>query len=127
METQNSNQYQNHNNQNYQIINLENAPNSVAVLVLGILSIVGCWCYGILGLILGIIALILAASGQKQYLENPEKYSKSSYANLKAGKICAIIGTIISSLFIIFIILYFTAIFSLVGVGLFDALNQFNF
>ena len=31
-------------------------PNSTAVLVLGIISIVGCFCYGILGLILGLIS-----------------------------------------------------------------------
>ena len=33
-------------------------PNATAVLVLGIISIVGCFCYGIIGLILGIIALV---------------------------------------------------------------------
>jgi cytoskeletal protein RodZ len=33
-------------------------PNSSTVLVLGIVSIVLCWCHGIIGLILAIIAFI---------------------------------------------------------------------
>ena len=40
-------------------------PNATAVLVLGIISIVGCFCYGIVGLICGIIALILASKAKK--------------------------------------------------------------
>jgi hypothetical protein len=34
-------------------------PNATAVLVLGILSIVACWLYEFIGIILGIIALVL--------------------------------------------------------------------
>lgn len=30
-------------------------PNATAVLVLGILSLVFCWCYGFVGLVLGIL------------------------------------------------------------------------
>ncbi|MDA8715036.1 CCC motif membrane protein [Flavobacteriales bacterium] len=79
-------------------------PNATAVLVLGIISIVGCFCYGIVGLICGIIALILASKAKKIYEENPEKWS--NYANLNAGRICAIIGTIISGLYMLFWIVY---------------------
>ena len=43
-------------------------PNATPVLVLGILSIVMCFCYGILGLILGIIALVLSASSKRLYM-----------------------------------------------------------
>lgn len=81
-------------------------PNSTAVLVLGILSIVLCFCYGLIGVALGIIALVLAAKGKTIYLENPNAYTLSSYNNLKAGKICGIIGLILSSLYIIIIIIY---------------------
>ena len=35
-------------------------PNATATLVLGIVSIVSCWCIGIVGLTCGIIALYLA-------------------------------------------------------------------
>ncbi len=76
-------------------------PNATAVLVLGILSIVLCICYGIIGLILGIIALSLAGKDLQLYNANPSAYKQSSYNNLKAGRICAIIGTVLSSLYIL--------------------------
>ncbi len=81
-------------------------PNSAGVLVLGILSIVFCWLYGIPGLILGIIGLVMSNNAKKAYMANPQLYSQSSYNNMKAGRICAIIGTILSSLwFVYFIVL----------------------
>ena len=49
-------------------------PNATAVLVLGILSILTCCCYGVIGLILGIVALVLASRDMKLYFENPESY-----------------------------------------------------
>lgn len=84
----------------------QSVPNSTAVLILGILSLVFTCCYGILGLILGIVALVLASSGLKAYRANPEMYT--SLGNLKAGRVCAIIGVFLSVIFIIFIILYIT-------------------
>ncbi len=81
-------------------------PNSAAVLVLGILSIVLCFCYGLIGMTLGIIALVLASKGTTIYKANPNAYSLSSYNNLKAGKICAIIGVVLSAIYLIFIIIY---------------------
>lgn len=82
-------------------------PNAVAVLVLGILSIVFCICYGIIGLTLGIIALVLAGKGKALYEANPNAYTLGSYNNLKAGRVCAIIGVCLSSLYVIFLIVYF--------------------
>jgi hypothetical protein len=76
-------------------------PNATVILVLGILSIIGCCCYGILGTILGIIALVLANSSSKLYAEAPIRYTESSYKNLTAGKICAIIGLALSLLVVI--------------------------
>ncbi|MBI3520298.1 MAG: hypothetical protein HY062_13205 [Bacteroidetes bacterium] len=81
-------------------------PNSTAVLVLGILSIVMCFCYGLIGMTLGIIALVLASKGNALYKENPNVYSLSSYNNLKAGKVCGIIGVVLSSLYLVFIVIY---------------------
>ncbi len=80
-------------------------PNSTAVLVLGIISIAVCWCYGLIGLTLGIIALVLAGKANALYNGNPGLYTESSYKNMKAGKICALIGTILSGLYIVYIIL----------------------
>lgn len=81
-------------------------PNSVAVLVLGIISIALCWCYGIVALTCGIIALVLANKGKLEYLNNPGKYTLSSYNNLKAGRVCAIIGLCLGALYIVIVIAY---------------------
>nr|WP_299069666.1 CCC motif membrane protein [uncultured Allomuricauda sp.] len=77
-------------------------PNSTLILVFGIISIVTCCCYGILGLIFGIIALVLANKATKLYMENPEMYE--GYKNVKTGKILAIIGVVLNVLFLIYII-----------------------
>jgi hypothetical protein len=81
-------------------------PNSAAVLVLGILSIVLCFCYGLIGMTLGIIALVLASKGTTIYKANPNAYSLTSFNNLKAGKICAIIGVVLSAIYLIFFVIY---------------------
>jgi len=101
---------QNLNNQNQQppqggYYQLPALPNSTGVLVLGILSIVFCWSYGVVGLVLGIIALSMSGKSNAMYLANPLQYSVSSYNNMKAGRVCAIIGTVISALFLIFVII----------------------
>ncbi len=77
-------------------------PNSTAVLVLGIISIVGCFCYGIVGVTLGIISLILAGRATAIYNQNPAQYTVTSFKNMNAGKICGIIGLVISSLWMLF-------------------------
>jgi hypothetical protein len=80
-------------------------PNATGVLVLGIISIVGCFCYGVIGLICGIIALVLSGKANTLYTANPTLYTEASYKNLKAGKICAIIGISLSAIFLIIIII----------------------
>ena len=87
----------------------ESAPYSTAVLILGIISIPSCFCYGIIGLTVGIIALILSKKGIKMYEEAPSKYIKTSLKNLKTGRICAIVGIITSLLYILFVILLFAS------------------
>ena len=85
-------------------------PNATTVLVLGIISIPTSFCYGIIGIILGIIALVMAKSDLKLHQENPEAYT--GYENLSAGRICAIIGLSIGSLVFLFFILYITFVAS---------------
>jgi M penetrans paralogue family 26 len=92
-------------------------PNATAVLVLGILSIVFCFCYGFIGLVLGIIALVLASKDKKLYAAYPGEYSEGSFKNLKAGRICAIIGLILSALFIVYVIV-------IIGIIGFSALSD---
>jgi hypothetical protein len=81
-------------------------PNSTPVLVLGILSIVLCLCYGLIGLILGIIALVLASKDKKAFALNPEAYTPGSFNNMKAGWVCAIIGTCLSAIYFIVVLIY---------------------
>ncbi|MBB6238516.1 hypothetical protein HDC90_003155 [Pedobacter sp. AK013] len=83
----------------------QNLPNATASLVLGILAIPACCFYGIFGLIFGVIAWILGAGDMKKYRFNPSLYTESSYKNAKAGKICGMIATILSALFIVMVIL----------------------
>ncbi|MEJ5994654.1 CCC motif membrane protein [Pedobacter sp. Du54] len=77
-------------------------PNATAVLVLGILSIVTCCCYGIIGLILGIVALILSKKDRALYAANMTFYTESSFKNLNAGRVCAIIGLILNIIYLLF-------------------------
>jgi hypothetical protein len=81
-------------------------PNGTAVLVLGIISIVGCFCDGIPGLICGIIALVLAGKDLKLYNADPTLYTPGSVSNLKNGRICAIIGVSLSALCLVILIIY---------------------
>jgi hypothetical protein len=99
-------------------------PNSTGVLVLGILSIVFCFCYGIVGIILGIIAIVLASKGAALYKANPNAYSLASYNNLKAGKICGIIGLILSCIYIVFIIIYIVAVGSMLSAMPWDMMGR---
>lgn len=78
-------------------------PNSTLILVLGILSIVGCCCYGIIGLILGIVTIVLAKKATALYAENPELYE--GYNNVKTGKILAYVGIGLSVIYVIIMII----------------------
>jgi hypothetical protein len=85
----------------------QNLPNATAVLVLGILSLIFmCPPISLVGIVLGIVSLVLAARDQFLYTSYPGTYSLSSYNNLKAGRVCAIIGLIISSLIFVIYILF---------------------
>jgi hypothetical protein len=77
-------------------------PNATAVLVLGIIGIVGCFCYGVVGLICSIIALVLAKKDLTLYNASPDAYTPGSLSNLKSGRVCAIIGLSLSILYFCF-------------------------
>ena len=91
-------------------------PNATTVLILGIASLVLCYCCGgILGIPLTIVGLFLANKAKKLYEESPEKYN--NYNNLKIGGILCIVGLILNIitfiLVIVFYIIYGVTIFSL--------------
>lgn len=80
----------------------EKLPNFIAILVLGIVSIVSCYPLGVPGIICGVIGLSLWKKNKALYDQNPEKYASYSYKNAKAGSICAIIGISVSSAWLFF-------------------------
>jgi len=82
----------------------QNLPNATTVLVLGIISIIGAFCYGIVGLICGVIGLVLANKDRRLFRESPDFYSQASYGTSNAGRICSIIGLIISVLIILLVV-----------------------
>ena len=98
-------------NSNYKYSQQVDLPNSTLILVLGIISIVGCCAsYGIVGFICGVISLFLASSSNKLYYANPEKYTESSFKNINTGKTCAWIGLIPSIILIIVGIIFITTV-----------------
>jgi hypothetical protein len=86
-------------------------PNSTGALVLGILSLIFC---GLIGIILGVIAIVLSNQGEKIFLANPQNFTEASYKNLKAGKTCGIIGICLGAAILLFVVIYFLVVGSLV-------------
>jgi len=80
-------------------IQRQELPNSTLILIFGILSIIGCCCYGVVGLVFGIITILMAQKATNIYNENPEMYN--GYQNVKTGKILAVIGIVLSALVLI--------------------------
>lgn len=77
-------------------------PNGTTVLVLGILSIITCCCYGIISIVLGGVGVYLAGKDMALYKENPELYS--NYNNVNTGKILSIIGIVLGVIYLIYMI-----------------------
>lgn len=101
----------------------QSLPNSNAVLVLGIISIAACWCWGFPGLICGIIALVLSSKSEIIYRAEPNNYTPGSYSNLKAGKVCAIIGVCLSGFIVLNVII--KLIFGAVLLGFLSSILPF--
>lgn len=93
--------------ENSSFMTKQKLPNATAVLVLGILSILGTCCYGF-GIVFSIVALVLFAIDVKKYKANPDLYS--NYSNLNVGRILAIISLILSLLFISAVVWFITTI-----------------
>ena len=82
-------------------------PNSTLILIFGIISIVTCCCYGVLGLIFAIIALVMAKKATDLYLEAPEQYT--GFQNVKTGKILAYVGLVLNVLYLGYVIWMFSS------------------
>jgi hypothetical protein len=74
-------------------------PNATPVLILGIASIPTCCCGGIVGLVCAIIALTISKKDMQLYQLSPGIYTEASFNNLKAGRVCAIIGLVLFVLY----------------------------
>ncbi len=70
---------------------------AIASMVLGIVSIPACTCYGVPGIICGILALVFAGISRRAVEEG--RAGGSSGGMAKAGKICGICGIIVPLLF----------------------------
>lgn len=77
-------------------------PNSGGILAMGIMSIIFA---GLIGLTLGIISLSLSGKALALYNAISDQYTEASLKNVKAGKVCAIVGLSISGLAIIILLL----------------------
>lgn len=84
-------------------------PYATAVLVLGISSIASCCCYGVPGILIGIVALFLYKKDKVIYEKDRNKYN--NFENLKTGRILSIIGICMSSLYVLYLL------FALVFIG----------
>lgn len=80
-------------------------PNASTVLALGIISIIFS---GVIGFACAAIAIQTFNGDEIKYNYSPTLYSKTSWENLKAGRICAYIGLGLSSLVLMLLGVYFT-------------------
>lgn len=84
-------------------------PNSTPVIVLGVLSVLTCCCVGgVIGIILGIVALILAKKDMALYSANPEAYD--GYSNVNLGRTLAIVGIVLSAIYLLITIYLYATI-----------------
>ena len=89
-------------------------PNATISLVLGIISFICCcFSWGIGGMLLSGVALLLTKKDTKLYAENPELYS--NFSQVKTARIIAIIGLILGALTLLWII------FQIIQAGGWDA------
>jgi hypothetical protein len=80
-------------------------PNSQGILILGIFSLVTtvcCMFIFFVGLVLGIIAVVMSVKAIEIYQQNPKVYTPASYKNVNAGRICGIIGIVLSGTILLF-------------------------
>ncbi len=78
-------------------------PNDPLAMILAILSIPMCCCWGI-GIVPGIIAFVMARKGLTEYSTNSHLYDASSQKNMNTAKILAIVGMILGALYLVYII-----------------------
>ena len=86
-------------------------PNATIILVLGICSIV--FSCAFVGLVLGIIAVVIAGKPRKMYKENQNAYDGWSQVN--AGYIMGIIGICLGGLYVIYALIWGSFVFAMLS------------
>jgi hypothetical protein len=90
----------------YEIVKVD-LPYSDWIMGLGISSIAFSFATGIIGIVLGILAIYLYPKPYALYKLAPELYFENSYRNIKVGRTLGIIGLILSSIvFLCFLIIF---------------------
>lgn len=79
----------------------EKLPNATPVIILGVLSIITCCCYGIVSMLLGGIGIYLANKDTALYNKNPNAYT--NFNNIKTGKVLCIIGIVLGVIYLIMV------------------------
>ncbi len=83
---------------------------AVASLVLGIISIPTCFCYGLPAVICGPLAIFFSGKAVENIATGVAPASSAGLA--KAGKICGIIGTILGVVYIIYVVIMLIVVFA---------------
>ena len=86
----------------------ERLPHSQSALVLGISSIItACCCWGVIGLVIGIIGLNESNKAIAIYREAPESFDGIS--NAETGRTTSIIGIVIGAISVLWMIYMFSS------------------
>jgi hypothetical protein len=93
---------------------------AVASLVLGMMSILTCFFYGVPGLVCGILALVYAKRAREAVRLGRAPAFSLDFA--RAGKICGWTGISLSSVFFVLIALYMVMVFAVMGAAFRGAL-----
>lgn len=80
-------------------------PDAKSINTLGILGLVFCILFGLVGLICGIICLAKAPKALRDISNNPGKYTDESLSKIKGGKTCAIIGLSIQGFALLIVVI----------------------
>lgn len=86
-------------------------PYTGFIMVLAIISLFAWFCLGVPGFILSLVALLLYRIDKQRYDSSPGLYSQASFNKLKVGRIIAIIGFVLSSLYLLLVALALIADF----------------
>ncbi|HTF03729.1 MAG TPA: hypothetical protein VK826_06870 [Bacteroidia bacterium] len=84
-------------------------PKAASINTLGIIGLICTFVFGIVGLILNIIALSMSGGAMSDVNANPGKYTEASIKKIKGGRTCAIVGLSIQGAVVLILLLVLMA------------------